>query len=194
MAGKLAAPDGDIPPSRWMRRKSVRIGLALTALGVIAGSIIAALTFSSPAPNVPLLDLPVPRFSLPGLAPGQAGVSSADLRNGGATVVNFWGSWCPPCVEEMPALQAVHHQLGSQVRFVGIDEEDTRPAALGFLRQVGVTYGSGFDGNGSVATAFRIGGTPTTYFISHGKMLDFHQGRMTKGQLLTYIRQIFGVS
>jgi hypothetical protein len=45
-----------------------------------------------------------------------------------------------------------------------------------------------------VATAFLIDGTPTTYFISHGKMLDFHQGRMTKGELLTYIRQIFGVS
>jgi thiol-disulfide isomerase/thioredoxin len=179
---------------RWTRRQGVKIGLALTALAAITASLVAALTFSSPAPNIPLLDLPVPKFSLQGLAPGQPGVSSAELRSGGATVVNFWGSWCPPCVEEMPALQAVHHQLGNRVKFVGIDEQDTRPAALGFLHRVGVTYGSGFDGNGAVATDFEIGGTPTTYFIAHGKMLDFHQGRMTKGELLTYIRQIFGVS
>lgn len=77
-------------------------------------------------------------------------------------MVNFWGSWCPPCVEEMPALQAVHHELGNQVRFVGID--------------------------------LRISGTPTTSFISHGELLDFHEGRVTKAQLLTYVRQIFGVS
>jgi cytochrome c biogenesis protein CcmG/thiol:disulfide interchange protein DsbE len=179
---------------RWARRKSVKIGLAVTTVAAITASLVAALTFSSPAPNIPLLDLPVPNFSLQALAPGQTGVSSAELRSGGATVVNFWGSWCPPCTEEMPALQAVHHQLGKQVRFVGIDEQDTRPAALGFLHRVGVTYGSGFDGNGAVATAFRIGGTPTTYFISHGKMLDFHEGRLTETQLLTYIRQIFGVT
>jgi thiol-disulfide isomerase/thioredoxin len=187
-------PHEGASPVTWARRKSVKIGLALTAVAVITASLVAALTFSSPAPNIPLLDLPVPTFNLHGLAPGQAGISSAELRSGGATVVNFWGSWCPPGTEEMPALQAVHHQLGNQVRFVGIDEEDTRPAALGFLHRVGVTYGSGFDANGAVATAFRIGGTPTTYFTSHGKMLDFHEGRMTKGQLLTYIRQIFGIT
>jgi hypothetical protein len=61
---------------------------------------------------------------------------------------------------------------------VGIDEEDRRAAALSFLHHVGVTYPSGFDGNGAVATAFGIEGTPTTYFISHGKMLDFHTGRL----------------
>jgi hypothetical protein len=80
------------------------------------------------------------------------------------------------------------------VKFVGIDEEDTRPAALRSLPRVGVTYQSGFDGNGAVAIDFRIGGTPTTYFIAHGNMLDFHQGRITKAELLTSIRQIFGVS
>jgi thiol-disulfide isomerase/thioredoxin len=181
---------------RWARRKSVKIGLAVVAVATITASIVAAVTFSSssPAPNIPLLNLPVPNFSIQGLMPGQAGASSAELRSGGATVVNFWGSWCPPCVEEMPGLQAVHHELGNQVKFVGIDEEDTRPAALRFLHRVGVTYPSGFDGNGAVASDFRIEGTPTTYFITHGKMLDFHEGRITKAQLLTYIRQIFGVT
>jgi thiol-disulfide isomerase/thioredoxin len=180
----------------WARRNRLRLGLAAVTGAVIAAAIVAALTFSSssPVPNIPLLNLPVPSFSLHGLAPGQAGVSSAELRSGGATVVNFWGSWCPPCVEEMPALQAVHRELGQQVTFVGIDEQDTHAAALRFLHRVGVTYRSGFDGNGAVATDFRVDGTPTTYFIAHGKMLDFHQGRVTKAELLTYIRQIFGVS
>jgi thiol-disulfide isomerase/thioredoxin len=179
---------------RLRRRRGVKIGVAGATVAVITASIIAALTFSSPAPNIPLLNLPVPKFDLHGLAPGQADVSSAALRSGGPTVVNFWGSWCPPCTEEMPALQAVHRQLGTQVRFVGIDEDDTRAAAVDFIHEVGVTYESGFDGDGAVGTAFEISGTPTTYFISHGKMLDFHEGRLTETQLLAYIRQIFGVT
>jgi thiol-disulfide isomerase/thioredoxin len=173
-------------------RRTVIIGLLVA---VVAASLVAALSISpSPAPNIALMDVPVPQFSLPGLVAGQAAVSSRALRHDGPTVLNFWGSWCPPCTEEMPGLQAVHRELGNKVQFVGIDEEDHRAAALSFLRRVGVTYPSGFDGNGAVATAFAIEGTPTTYFISHGKMLDFHTGRLTKSQLLTYVRQIFRVS
>jgi hypothetical protein len=77
---------------------------------------------------------------------------------------------------------------------VGIDEEDTRAAAIRFIHRVGVTYPSGFDPQGAAATDFRINGTPTTYFISHGKMLDFYEGRLTERELLGYVRQVFGLS
>lgn len=176
----------------------MKTGLTLAgiaAASAVTVSIVLAVNVSTqPAPTIPLLNLPVPQFDLQALDPNHATVSSALLRQSGPTVINFWGSWCPPCVQEMPALQAVHHELGSKVRFVGIDEEDTRGAALRFLHHVGVTYPSGFDGNGAVADAFDLEGTPTTYFVAHGKMLDFHTGRMTKKQLLTYLQQIFGVT
>ncbi len=180
---------------RW---SPIKIGVTVAGIAAAAAvtvAIVLALTVSTqPGPTIPLLNLPVPTFDLQALDPSQAAVSSALLRQDGPTVVNFWGSWCPPCVQEMPALQAVHHELGNKVRFVGIDEEDTRGAALHFLHHVGVTYPSGFDGDGAVAAAFNLEGTPTTYFVAHGKMLDFHTGRMTKQQLLTYLEQIFGVS
>jgi cytochrome c biogenesis protein CcmG/thiol:disulfide interchange protein DsbE len=182
-------------PGRVRRSNTLKIGLAAAAAALVAGSIVAALSFSGRTPTIPLLDLPVPSFSLQNLVRGGPDISAAGLRRGQAVVVNFWGSWCPPCEEEMPALQAAHRQLGDQVTFVGIDEEDTRSAALGFLRQVGVTYASGFDGNGRVAQdEFHINGTPTTYFIGHGKVLDFHPGRITKAQLLDDVKKIFGVS
>jgi cytochrome c biogenesis protein CcmG/thiol:disulfide interchange protein DsbE len=176
-------------------RRRLRIGLAATATAIVAGAIVAALTYSGSTPNVPLLNLPIPAFRLPNLIPGGTAVTAAELRTGPPVVLNFWGSWCPPCKEEMPALQAVHRALGDKVRFVGIDEEDTRAAALAFLHRVGVTYPSGFDGDGGVAEEkFRINGDPTTYFIAGGKMLDFHEGRLTEGALRTYVRTIFGIS
>jgi cytochrome c biogenesis protein CcmG, thiol:disulfide interchange protein DsbE len=141
------------------------------------------------------LNFAVPTFSLQNLHPGGPTISSASLRHSPAVVLNFWGSWCPPCRAEMPALESVHHELGDRVTFVGIDEEDTRPAALNFLHHVGVTYPSGFDGDGGVGQrAFHIDGTPITYFFSRGKVLDFHPGELTKGQLLTYVHEFFGVS
>jgi len=179
---------------RTRRSKAAKIGLALGASATIAASIVAALTFSGSTPTIPLLNLPVPKFELQSLTPGHRGISSAQFRGESAIVLNFWGSWCPPCTAEMPALQAAHRSLGGQVAFVGIDEEETRPAAIRFLHRVGVTYPSGFDGHGAVGSAFQLNGTPTTYFISHGKMLDFHEGRLTEGELLTYVRQIFGIT
>jgi thiol-disulfide isomerase/thioredoxin len=168
--------------------------LVLGVTGAITASIVAALTFSTSTPNIPLLNLPLPKFDVAGLIPGDPGVSTATLGGQRPVVLNFWGSWCPPCTAEMPALQAAHSALGHQVDFVGMDEEDTRSAAIGFLHRVGVTYPSGFDKAGVVASAFRLDGTPTTYFISHGKMLDFHEGRLTERELLTYVRQIYGIS
>jgi thiol-disulfide isomerase/thioredoxin len=169
--------------------------MATAGVALIAGSIVAALTFSGGTPNVPELNFVVPTFTLQNLHPGGPTISSASLRGSSAVVLNFWGSWCPPCRAEMPALEAAHRELGGQVTFVGIDEQDTRPAALDFLRHVGVTYPSGFDGDGGVAEdTFHINGTPTTYFLSRGKVLDFHPGGLTKGQLLRYVHEFFGKS
>ena len=104
-----------LAPWPSVARATIKIGLALAAAAAVTASIVAALTVSTqPGPTIPLLNLPVPKFSLQGLSPSQAAVSSTVLRQGGPTVVNFWGSWCPPCVEEMPALQEVHHELGEQ--------------------------------------------------------------------------------
>ena len=178
---------------RIRRSKAVWIGIALGTLVAIGASIVAALTFSAGAPAIPLLNLPVPTFKLQSVIPGEPGISSARFRGASAVVLNFWGSWCPPCTAETPALEAAHRSLGRQVTFVGIDEEDTRSAAIRFLHRVGITYPSGFDGHGAVGSAFQIHGTPTTYFISHGRMLDFHQGGLSEGEILISVRQIFGI-
>lgn len=141
---------------------------------------------------MPVLNTPVPRVDLASVIPGAPGISSASFQ-GSAVVLNFWGSWCPPCRREMSTLQAAHRELGNRVTFIGIDEEDGRQAATSFLRSVGVTYSNGFDPNGGVGQSFLIGGTPTTYFISKGRELDFTPGEVTKASLRTNIRQLFGV-
>jgi thiol-disulfide isomerase/thioredoxin len=169
------------------------LGIAVTALAVVVSSGIFVLGYSSGRGAVPVLDSPVPVVRVANLIPGASDISTASFQ-ASAVVLNFWGSWCPPCKAEMPALQAVHRELGNRVIFIGIDEADTRQAATGFLHRVGVTYSDGFDPDAAVGRSFDIAGTPTTYFISKGRELDYTLGPITGASLRKNIRQYFGVS
>jgi len=93
----------------------------------------------------------------------------------------------------MPTLEAAHRALGNQVTFIGIDERDSRAAAIAFTRQVRVTYVNGFDANGSVAQAYLLSGTPETYFMSYGKELDISLGPVTDATLRSYLKEVFGI-
>jgi thiol-disulfide isomerase/thioredoxin len=134
----------------------------------------------------------VPQVHLSNVIPGAPAITLADL-NSQAVVVNFWASWCGPCEKEMPTFEAVHKEFGDRVVFVGIDENDSRSAAISFLHHTGVSYGNGFDGNGTVGESFIIPGTPCTFFISHGRELDLKFGPLSASDLDGSIRQLFRV-
>lgn len=80
-------------------------------------------------------------------------------------VVNFWGSWCAPCVKEMPDFQAVHTELGEQVTFIGVNVQDTVEQAQQMARATGVTYTLVRDTRNELLSW--VGGTsmPTTAFV-----------------------------
>src|SRR5438132_533544 len=75
-----------------------------------------------------------PVFTLPNLEEGKGAVSLASYR-GTPVLVNFWATWCTPCVHEMPMLEAAHQRFGSKVQFIGIDRQDYRPDALAFVQR-----------------------------------------------------------
>jgi thiol-disulfide isomerase/thioredoxin len=162
-------------------------------VAAIISSVILALGSSGGGVNVPAINIPAPPINLANVIPGAPALSDTVLK-GRAVVVNFWGSWCPPCRAEMPLLQAAHRRLGDRVMFIGIDEGDSRSAAISFLHKVGVTYPVGFDGNGGVERSFSIISTPVTFWISHGQELDFTLGQLSKTTLRMNLQQWFGLS
>lgn len=102
-------------------------------------------------------DDPEERFEAPdisGTGIDGTGIDTADWA-GTVLVVNFWGSWCPPCVAEAPFLVEADAAFEEdRVRFLGINIRDTDDAAIAFERRYGVEYPSISDGPGQIADQF----------------------------------------
>lgn len=108
---------------------------------------------------------PAPAYAAPMLA-GDT-VSLADLR-GDAVVLNVWATWCPPCREEMPGLQALQEQFADQglrVVAVSIDSRSAAGEVRDFVESNGITFTILHDADERVTRTFRAVGVPETYLI-----------------------------
>jgi cytochrome c biogenesis protein CcmG, thiol:disulfide interchange protein DsbE len=116
-----------------------------------------------PAPSITLA-------ALEGLNDGAGaveGFSSADLATGEVSVVNFWASWCAPCVQEHPLLVALKERTG--VKLYGVNYKDQAATARRFLGRYGNPFSAvGVDDNGRAAIDWGVTGMPET-FILNGK-------------------------
>jgi thiol-disulfide isomerase/thioredoxin len=106
-----------------------------------------------------------PTFSGVTLAGAQP--ISSSIMAGKVGVVNFWGSWCGPCLHEQPSLEALSKEYTSKpVQFVGINtRRDQKAQALAFVEQFHVTYPSVFNPDSSIAFSFRVRFMPATFVI-----------------------------
>jgi cytochrome c biogenesis protein CcmG, thiol:disulfide interchange protein DsbE len=142
--------------------------------------------------GVAVVGRPAPRVELPGLRGGR--VRLADLR-GRPVVVNFWASWCPPCVAEMPEFQRIHRRLGGRVAFLGINQRDQLQAAERLASSSGVTYPLAIDPAGRSFDAFGGLGMPTTVLIrADGTVAEVFAGQLDETLLGERLRRVLGVA
>ncbi len=87
---------------------------------------------------------PLPDLGGPALTPPPATIRLGALR-GRPALIDVWASWCVPCREEAPMIARLWRRYGGQVRFLGIDVEDSRGDARAFVRRYGLRYPSIFD-------------------------------------------------
>ena len=133
-----------------------------------------------------------PDFTLPDLASGQS-ISLSDFR-GRIVVLNFWASWCLPCREEAPGLQAMWQAYRSRgVQFLGSNYADDRFAARAFVDEFGITYPSVFDPSGRLAADYAFFGLPSTFVIDGSQRIRVQfTGYVTAGQLRRSLDQLLG--
>jgi cytochrome c biogenesis protein CcmG/thiol:disulfide interchange protein DsbE len=107
------------------------------------------------------------------------GFASTDLAKGQISVVNFWASWCVPCVQEHPVLVALKERTG--VRVFGVNYKDQAASARRFLGRYGNPYFAvGVDGNGRAAIEWGVYGMPETFVVNgRGEIVYKHVGPIT---------------
>ena len=112
---------------------------------------------------------------------------------GKTVVLNFWGSWCPPCRDEAPTLAVLSQQYASKgVDFLGDDVGDTPANALAFLHSVGITYPSINDPGYLIVQKFSqvapVSDTPTTVVIDKtGHVAAMALGAVSYGEMTTLL-------
>lgn len=144
------------------------LGLALLARGAGGG----AATIGQAAPDFALADL------------DGSPVRLADYR-GRPVIVNFWASWCAPCVEEIPELQAAvaaHRTDGLAV--IGVVYSDRSEAAREFMERMGGGWPSVMDPGAELARKYGIHGPPESFFVDREGIIRGRQiGQLSAADL-----------
>jgi len=161
---------------------------------VLVGAVVAAVLLTSGGGRTTVKagagGRAAPDFTLPSLQDGKGSVSLASYK-GTPVLVNFWATWCTPCVQEMPMLEAAHAKWGSEVQFIGIDRQDYKPDALAFAEKTHVTYTLAADPDATLDGAYRLRGMPTSVFIDRsGRIVSQVTGPLTKSQLDDTLRSL----
>lgn len=105
-------------------------------------------------------------------------------------LVNFWATWCPPCLEEIPDLVALHAEPKNRLVVLGVALEYRHPSEVErFARRMKINYPVIL---GEPALAGQVGpvhGLPTTYlFDPQGRRVAYNVGAITRAAVESYIR------
>lgn len=142
------------------------IGAGLVVIGVAAWLLLPGVIAGSQTglTAIPVqVSYPAPELSLTDLQGNP--VSLSDYR-GQTVLVNNWATWCPPCKEEMPELQAYYEaHKGQRFTIIAIEAGEPVAEVADFVRRFGLTFPVWTDPTLKASVAFRDPGLPSSYVI-----------------------------
>lgn len=193
-------PDPQAPPWAIRRlqlmsaRTRMLIGVITVGIIVVAGVVDGMTRTPDAAATQHVSDLgPAPAFSLSSVKQPDRKVSLSEDA-GHPVVLNFWGSWCGPCQEEMPLLAKTASAFGprGRIRFIGVDLEDVhRSSAVAMMDKYKTPYPSAYDPDDTITSRFGVEGTPTTVFIdSSGDIVGRYAGALSPAVLQFWLQHL----
>ncbi len=134
-----------------------------------------------------------PEFTLPNID-GQK-IHLSDFR-GKVILINFWASWCPPCVREIPSMERLYRKLkGDKFAVLALNQMEDEDQVFTFTAQLALepTFTILFDSKSQVANQYDVRGLPTTYLIDKKGRIRYRAigGRqLDDPQVIKIIRQL----
>lgn len=167
----------------------VRIFVVVALLGL---TVTLALAFRRDPHDIKTgtIGKPAPAFTLQRLD-GSGEVTLADFE-GKVVVVNFFASWCLPCLQENPALVRVFERYrGSDVVILGVNNWESREEGRAYAERVGMAWPTVTDANGRVSLSYGVYGPPETFFIgADGVIAGRHIGPIDEVTLVNGIETL----
>ena len=153
---------------------------------LIVSTLIASLAWAAQT-----LSGPAPGFTLASRDGEQVSLSS---RKGSVVMVNFWATWCVPCRQEMPHLQALYERYNSLgFELLAVNVEDDPEGARKWLEETPVTFPVLFDAKNEVSKLYKVVAMPSTVLVARdGTMRFIHHGYKPgyEGEYQTEIRAL----
>ena len=120
---------------------------------------------------------PAPDFTLPSIYEGQPDITLSDFR-GKVVYLDFWASWCAPCLVSMPLYNELYHRYKDQgLEVVAVNVDNSVEDGLDFLIDTPLDFTIPIDTEGDVLVDFDVVGMPTSYLIdSEGIVRMVHVG------------------
>jgi len=128
-----------------------------------------------------------PEFSL---QDGQGKISLRQFR-GQVVVLNFWASWCPPCIDETPSLVTMQQRLKARgITVVGVSSDEDEQAYRRFVQEYGINFPTVRDPSEKVEHLYGTVKIPETYIIDRNGVLRrkfVSEVNWNSPELLTYL-------
>jgi len=120
-----------------------------------------------------------PKFALTDLSKKTINL---DDYKGKKVILNFWATWCPPCVNEMPLLQEVYNnRKGEGIEVIGINYNEDYERVKKFISEKGVVFTILIDSDLKVSMDYGVIGLPVTFFIDReGRIKEKFKGELNK--------------
>lgn len=140
---------------------------------------VSCLKVEMEAPPVPE-PFPAPEFTLDDLEGKKASLSD---YKGGALIINFWATWCIPCIKEMPDLEKLYKERKKDgLELLMINVKESKEVVKKYIEKGGFSFRVLLDENGDVLREYQVFGLPSTFFIDKkGIVQYYYMGQLTVG-------------
>ncbi|GAB3791696.1 thiol-disulfide oxidoreductase ResA [Virgibacillus kimchii] len=178
-------------------KKRNRLIFRSAVLAVLLGAIIFALVNNLQQDhNIYRVGDQAPDFKLQQISENNdlEYIQLSDLQGKGV-MLNFWGTWCEPCKDEMPYMEELYPKYQDEIEIVAVSLDATELVIHRFIDSFDLSFPIPHDTTGEVKDLYKIGPIPSTFFINpEGEIVEVVEGALTLESLEAHLQEIRPVS